>query len=123
MKKEYNSMAFTPEELEAGLLQNLLNYLFTYNKKSEKHYCDIHITTDSYCTIVEWDVVPYSHEWGGEFKHVDFDEDVIHYVELPDGSCVQSKSEEEDREIIEDYMRNNSDYKYDWVYQTWKHND
>lgn len=72
--ENYNSQAFTPEEVKAGLMQELLTCLFNYNKKSQDHYMDIHITTDSYCFIVEWCCVPYSHEWGGNFKFIPFDE-------------------------------------------------
>lgn len=119
MSNRYNSMAFTPEEVEAGLFQKFLDTLIHYNGNSEKHYCDIHITTDGYCTILEWDCVPFSHEWGGEFKHVDFDEEVVHEFPLPNGSYVRSRDEQEDKEIIEDFMHDNPDYEYDWIEKEW----
>ena len=119
MSHRYNSMAFTPEEVEAGLFQKFLDTLIHYNSNSEKHYCDIHITSDGYCTILEWDCVPFTHEWGGEFKHVGFDEDVVHYVELPNGTSVQSTSEQEDREIITDFEKDHPEYHYDWITLSW----
>ena len=123
MKREYNYMTFTPEEVEAGLFQKLVDFFMFYNKTAKEHYIDFHITTDGYCTIVEWDEVPYNHQWGGQFKYVGFDGHVMHEVELPGGQCVLSENEQEDREIIESYMHDNPGYTYDWVYQTWKHND
>ena len=119
MKTEYNSMAFVPEEVEAGLFQKLIDFFLFYNKTSKDHYIDFHVTYDSYCTIVEWAEVPYDHEWGGQFQYVSFDEHVAHYIELPDGSCAQSLSEEEDREIIMDFEKDHPEYHYDWVTLSW----
>jgi len=51
---KYNSMAFVPEELEKGMPQKLIQTLFELNQMSEYHFNEIHITTDTYCTIVEW---------------------------------------------------------------------
>lgn len=55
-----NSQAFTPEEIKKGLHLDLLNYLFSFNQKSDISYYDIHITTDGYCTIIEWADVDYN---------------------------------------------------------------
>ena len=74
MDKEYNSMAFTPKEVEKGLHLGLLSFLLDYNSKSEDHYNDIHITTDGYCTIIEWSHNPFSDEWGGKFVYRTFEE-------------------------------------------------
>ena len=114
MNRQYNSMAFTPEEVKAGLFQKFLNTLIHYNTNSEQHYCDIHITTDGYCTILEWENVPYNHEWGGSFQYVGFDEVVMHEVQLPDGHYALSRNEEEDVEIINDFLNEHSNYGYDW---------
>ena len=67
MSKEFNSMAFTPDEKELCL--KLVNYLFEYNAKSEDGFQDIHIWYDSYCTVVEWTYCPY-HDDCGSFKYV-----------------------------------------------------
>ena len=77
---DYNSMSFLPEEAE--LAGQLIQYLLSYNTKSHDHYCDIHITTDGYCTIIEWESVPYNHQWGGKFVHINEDEDI--YKEIHD---------------------------------------
>lgn len=97
MNTPYNSQAFTPEEVEQGLLQDLLNYLLDYNKKCESGYYDIHITSDSYCTIVEWVDVHYELQYEeGKFEFVDAGDEVYTEVILPDNSTVYvSKCEAE----------------------------
>ena len=49
-----NSVAFTPEEVEQNLHMDLITYLLSYNQKSKSSYFDIHITSDGFCTIVEF---------------------------------------------------------------------
>ena len=119
MKTEYNNMAFTPEEVKAGLFQKFLDTLMHYNANSDQHYCDIHITTDGYCTILEWENVPYNHEWGGSFQYVQEDEYVMHELELPDGTYVRSTNKIEDKEIIDDFIAEHPDYQYDWALEKW----
>lgn len=119
MNRQYNSMAFTPEEVKAGLFQKFLDTLMHYNANSDQHYCDIHITTDGYCTILEWENVPYNHEWGGSFEYVQEDEYVVHDLKLPDGTYVRSTNEIEDKEIIDDFIAEHPDYQYDWALEKW----
>ena len=119
MKTEYNSQAFIPEEVEQGLVNKLIEYFLFFNKTSKDHYIDFHVTTDSYCTIVEWTDVPYNHEWGGSFEYVQEDEYVVHDLELPDGTYVRSTNKIEDKEIIDDFMAEHPDYQYDWALEKW----
>ena len=65
-----NSMAFPPEEKEN--MKKLLKFLVE-DYDSEEYYNEVHITTDGYCTIVEWDTVPYDRSFGGKFEYVDVD--------------------------------------------------
>ena len=71
---KYNCMAFIPEEVDKGMVIDLINYLLDANKKSIDHFNEIHISTDSYCTIVEWIWKPLDNSYGGEFQFVDEDE-------------------------------------------------
>ena len=70
----YNHMAFVPEDVKKGMVNKLIKTLLEMNEKSEEHYNDIHITSDSYCTIVEWVWAPIDKSYGGEFQFVDEDE-------------------------------------------------
>ena len=71
-----NSMAFTPEEKEN--LKKLIKFLVE-DYDSDEYYNEIHITTDGYCTIVEWDTIPYDGSFGGRIEYVD---DMIKHVRM-----------------------------------------
>ena len=101
----YNHQGFTPEEVKKGLLTDLLAYLLDYNKKSENYYYDIHITSDGYCTIVEWSDVSYDRDHGqeGKFQFVDYDEVVMKEVRFPDDHtelCYPEEAEDKLREWL-----------------------
>lgn len=82
-----NSKAFTPEEVSNGLLQDLLNYLFSYNEKSTEYFYDIHITSDGYCTIVQWCDTSYTLGVSqGGFEFVPSDCVIMKQLILPDDS-------------------------------------
>ena len=74
MEREYNYQAFTPKEVKQGLHTDLIQMLLKYNEKSDEHFMDIHITTDGYCLMVEWDCVPYNRQWGGVFVYKTLEE-------------------------------------------------
>ena len=120
MNREYNYQAFTPDEVKKGLHLDLLNYLLEHNKKNETQYYDIHITTDGYCTIIEWIDVNYNQEYGpeGKFKFVPADSYVMVEKTFPDGHYDYFGSEEEFEEVLKDWLEENPG----WVktsYGTW----
>lgn len=120
MDKEYNSQAFTPEEIEQGLLHDLLNYLLDHNKKNNNQYYDIHITTDGYCTIIEWTDVDYNQEYGpdGKFEFVPAGSYVMIERTFPDGHYDYFSSDEEFEEVLKNWLEENPG----WVktsYGTW----
>lgn len=119
MTREYNSQAFTPEEVEQGLLKDLLDYLLSYNQKCESGYYDIHITSDSYCTIVEW--IDVNWKFKGEEGKFDFIPS-NGYVKLeysfPDNHYEFFDSEEEYQEALNEWLKEHPE----WVkteYGTW----
>ena len=79
-----NTKSFTPEEVKEGLLQDLLTYLLEYNANSKNSYYDIHITTDGYCTIVEWTDIDYEMNEGERFAFVDSEHEILKCVTFPD---------------------------------------
>lgn len=117
--ENYNSMSFTPEEVEQGLHTKLIKYLLDYNKNCEKHYNDIHITTDGYCLIVEWTNLPYDHAWGGRFEYLEENEYKVHYFSLPDETSISSVDKNEDKEIVEDFIEKHPGWTYNWSSETW----
>ena len=51
----FNSMAFTPEEVRKGLLDKFVRTLNDLNQEKENEFIEYHVTTDGFCTIVEFD--------------------------------------------------------------------
>jgi hypothetical protein len=96
--KNYNSQAFTPEEVKQGLHLDLINYLLDYNSKSKECFNDIHIDSDGFCVIVEWVTETYGNVLTS-FEHVGEDEVVLKIVHFPDGSYdyVEDQDEANDR--------------------------
>ena len=123
MEKRINNIAFSPEEVEAGAVKDLLGYLLEYNSNSDyDDYYEIHITTDSYCTIVEFEKVPYNGEWGGRFKYVEPDEAVMKEYMFPDNHFEYYRSEEEYKEALDEWLEENPGWeKTD--YNRWVYND
>jgi len=120
MKREYNYQAFTPEEVEQGLSQDLLNYLLDHNKKNDKQYYDIHITSDGYCTIIEWTDVRYNQEFGpdGKFEYVPIDGCVMIERTFPDNHTELCYDEEDFEYRLKEFLEENPG----WVktsYGTW----
>ena len=66
-----NSISFTPQQVERKLHLKLLEYFDEFNQDNDSRYVEVHIMNDGFCTILEWEVVPYNHEYGGQFKYVD----------------------------------------------------
>ena len=119
MKREYNSQAFTPEEVEQGLLKDLLDYLIDYNRKCKSGYYDIHICSDGYCTIVEWVDINYNFNGEeGKFEFVPSNGQVMLEYSFPDNHYEQFYSEEEYQERLQEWLKENPG----WVktpYGTW----
>ena len=93
-------MYFTKEDVEAGLMTKLINYLCDYSYASGprefSHYNDIHIKPeDCNAFIVEWEQTPWSHDYGGKFEYVDEDQEVCYDLDLPDGSSVYTPDKED----------------------------
>ena len=117
---DYNSQAFTPEEVKKGLHLDLLNYLLDHNKKNETQYYDIHITTDGYCTIIEWTDISYDQKYGpeGKFEFVPADGYVMIEKTFPDNHTELCYDEEDYQERLDDFLKENPG----WVkthYGTW----
>lgn len=105
MRRDFNYEAFTPEDVENGLDQDLLNYLLEYNRKSDKAYYDIHITSDSYCVVIEWNRVNFDSEWGTErFEFVDEEHEILKIVRFPDNH-IEYLHDEEAEEALNDWLK------------------
>lgn len=118
MLRKYNSVAFAPDEMEKGLHTDLINYLVNYNaqNKSDDYY-EIHITSDGYCMIIEFDKVPYDHAFGGTFEYVDTnDGDVVmkEYV-FPDNHTEICFNEDDYKDRLDEWLKENPGWKKNWA--------
>ena len=122
MERKYNYEAFTPEDVNDGLLKDLLEYLLAHNRKSTRAYYDFHVTSDGYCTIVEWVSVPYEDEhYNGEFVFKDEDEYVMKEIIYPDNSCEYIWPDEE-KEKLDEWLKENPGW-YKNQYGVWSYKE
>ena len=110
MAKNYNSQAFTPEEVQKGLHLDLIKYLLDYNSKAEGFFNDIHIDSDGYCVIIEWVQESYKEACIG-FEFVDHDEEVMKIVHFPDNSYGYASDEDEANDMLQLWLRENPGWK------------
>lgn len=98
--RKYNEEAFTPDEVEKGLHIELLNTLLSINsKRAGEAYYDIHITSDGYCTIIQWDTV-FDGVYGEDyFQYVDENQVIMTEVTYPDNSYEYVFPEEADHAL------------------------
>lgn len=117
-----NTKAFIPEEVEQGLHLDLIKHLLDYNSKSKEYYYDIHITTDGYCTIVEWVDRDHEGNFNEGFKHVGEDQRVMTECKLPDNSIIMCYDEEDVNETLEEWLNEHPKWKKDF-YGIWYEED
>lgn len=101
----YNSEAFTPEEVSKGLHLKLVSTLLEISDEQEDSHYDIHITSDGYCTIVEWCQV--HEDFGGKFAFVDEDQVVMTEFRFPDGHYEMFESDDEIDESLAAWLKEN----------------
>lgn len=111
----YNSMAFTPEEVEKGLHLKLLKTLLELTAdKGDNSYNDIHIWSDGYCTIIDW--VDYNPEFGmGRFEFVPSDGYIMREFRFPDNHYEMFETDEEFNEALKEWLKDNPG----WVMNQW----
>ena len=101
--------------------QQLLNTLLDYNSdKDEEYYNDIHIYQEESFIVLEWEHVPYSHEWGGKFQYIDEGMGQVVMIEktFPDNHYELCYDEEDYEERLKDWLKDNP-YWEKTSYGTW----
>lgn len=118
MKTKYNSMSFSAEDIENGLLDKLLKYFIEYNEKSNEVFMDVHMWTDGTTTVVDWFEHYYDDCCGDEkFEFVDDQHVVMRALELPDESTIYLFDEECD-EYLNNWLKEHPTYKKN-MYGRW----
>lgn len=113
METGYNSMTFTPKEVEDGLAREAIGFIMSLSAKSDTHMAELAVTTDGYCTTVKWIWVPYDRSYGGKFEFVDDGEEVMREVELPDGSWSYIGKNDDQEAYIGDWLSRNPGWHRD----------
>ena len=118
-------MYFTKEDVEAGLMTKLIDYLCQYSYQCWSRdfalYNDIHIKPDD-CDafVVEWEQRPWSGEYGGHFEFVGEEQVVCNEVIYPDGTSGYSPCSQEDE--IEIWLEDHPGWEKD-EYGHWHKKD
>jgi len=111
MKTDYNSIAFTPDEVERGLLKGLLDYIVTYNTNNKDRYFDTHIWNDGYSTVVEFIDRSYDFDYDcGRFEYVADNQKVMTEVILPDEHIEIVYPGSEDK-VYKEWLDNNPGWR------------
>ena len=116
-----NSQYFSKEQIKAGEMQKLLDFLMVEAYGAGDHYNDIHIKPeDCGAFVVEWEQVPWSHEWGGHFEFINEDLGQVTMIEkiFPDNHTELCYNEEDYQERLDEFLKENPG----WVktsYGTW----
>ena len=92
-----NSMYFT----DRNKLVNMINTLL--DSDDDEFFSDIHLYSEEHAYVLEWEQVPYSHEFGGSFKYVGDDEVVMYEGRFPDNHYEFFYSKEEYEEALKAY--------------------
>lgn len=112
MNKKCNSMYFTDLNEATEFIKHLHQLSLS---DSDDLYNDIHTYTEEHAVIVEWEQIPYEHEYGGTFQYVDEDEEVMLYRTFPDNHGEYFHDEGEFNEALTEWLRENPGYvKNSW---------
>lgn len=117
MARNYNEQAFTPEDVEKGLHIKLINALLDLDKDRGDNHFDIRITTDGYCTIIQWYDANDQTDSAG-FRFVDSGESVMQECVFPDGHIEYIFPDESKEEEISEWLERNPGWKLT-EYGTW----
>jgi len=98
-----NHVYFSKEQVTAGEMNKFLNLLFEQCYGEGNDYNDIHIyPEDLGAFTVEWEQVPWSHEYGGRFVFKDFEELYLDEFKADDESdtCADEDIERDTDEFL-----------------------
>ncbi len=102
-----NSMYF--ESLEEAM--KFIQVLHENSENDSTHYNDIHTYIEEHAYIVEWVQIPHDHAYGGQFKFVDEDQDVMNYRSFPDDHAEWFLSEADYQDALEEWLKENPGWK------------
>lgn len=111
-----NRQYFSKEQIEAGELHKLLDYLMAEAYGAGEYYNDIHIKPeDCEAFTIEWEQVPWNHQFGGHFELIEEDQVVMIERTFPDNHTELCYDEEDFNERLKEFLEQNPG----WVKTTW----
>jgi len=103
-----NSQYFSKEQVKAGELQKLLAFLMEEAYGAGNHYNDIHIRPeDCGAFVIEWEQVPWSHEFGGQFVLLEEDQEIMTRYTFPDNHTELCYNKEDYEERLAEWLKEN----------------
>ena len=114
-----NSQYFSKEQIEAGEMQKLLDFLMSEAYGAGDHYNDIHIKPeDCGAFVVEWVQVPWDHQFGGHFELIEEDQVVMLERIFPDNHTELCYDEEDFNNRLKEFLEENPGWEMT-SYGTW----
>ena len=100
-----NTQSFTPEQVKKGLMVGFLQQLIKLQTEicNNNKSMEILITTDGYCTIIEWDDC----QDGEHFKFIDSEHEIVKELRFPDNHCEYVFDEENEKDVWDEWIKNN----------------
>ena len=115
IENSYNSEYFTKEQVEQGLHIKFIEFLLELDGYDRGGVHDIHMYKEDGAVIVEWCIKYYNKSISNDrFEFCGDDDVIMTEVYLPDNSSVYVRNEDEEKEVLEDWLKE---------HPTWKKNE
>ena len=112
IENSYNQEYFTREQVEQGLHLNFIKTLLDLDNYDRDGIHDIHMYKEEEAVIVEWCFKWYDKSIGNDrFEFLGEDDVVMTEVYLPDNSSVYVRNEDEEKEVLEDWLKEHPTWK------------
>lgn len=112
IENSYNSEYFNREKVEKGLHIKFIELLLELDENDYKGCHDIHLYREENAITVEWCYKWYDKSMGNDrFEFLGEDDVVMTEVFLPDNSSVYVKNADEEKEVLEDWLKEHPTYK------------
>lgn len=113
-----NEFFFGSEDVKKGLDKEFVNYLMDLSHKLNDGFLDIRVVNEDLGAVV---VYYFKRYWDekidcDKFAPTDENRIVVDRVDFPDGHYDYFEDEELKKEVIEEFLRNNPNYEYNWKY-------
>lgn len=110
-----NRQYFSKEQIENKELEEFLELLIKHSISGKgNEYSDIHIKPEEFGVTLEWEVNPWSGEYGGHWQYINDDDEevVMKWFRFPDESSGLFSSEEEYEEALKDWLEEHKEERW-----------